>query len=102
MVFTDMLVSAHPSPVIVPDSAAGQRLDVFLTPHFPDAGRTLVQTHINSGKVLLNGKPAKSSQKLRGGESIEVLEVEEVPLGYLSGDGIRVRIKVAGSMDLQA
>ena len=35
-------------------------------------------------------------------ESIEVLEVEEVPLGYLSGDGIRVRIKVAGSMDLQA
>ncbi len=76
-----MPLSDYPLRFDVPDSSAGQRLDVFLTPHFPDAGRTLVQSHIGSGKVLLNGEATKASQKLRGGQSIVVLEpIQRAPL----------------------
>ncbi len=77
----------YPFTIAVPDSAAGQRLDVFLTPHLPDAGRTLVQEHISVGKVLLNGKPAKVSQKLRGGELVKVLEpLQRAPLRAFAED----------------
>ncbi len=60
---------------------AGHRLDHFLVSQLPDTSRARVQQLIAQEKVLLNGKPAKASYKLRGGEQIEILgEVARTPL----------------------
>lgn len=101
--------ATYPLRLIVPEESAGQRLDVFLTSQLQDAGRTLVQTHIGEGKVRLGGKPAKASQKLKGGEAVEVLEplhrpplrafAEEIPLEIVYEDEqLAVVNKPAGMM----
>jgi 23S rRNA pseudouridine1911/1915/1917 synthase len=54
------------------DTDAGMRLDRFVTAHCPELSRLRVQELIDSGLILVNGKPAKSSEKLRGGELITV------------------------------
>jgi 23S rRNA pseudouridine1911/1915/1917 synthase len=51
---------------------AGTRLDRFVAAHCPELSRSRVQELIEAGKVLVNGKPPKSSQNLRGGELITV------------------------------
>jgi N-methylhydantoinase A/oxoprolinase/acetone carboxylase beta subunit len=33
-------------------------------------------------------------------QSVDVVEVEEVPLAYMAGGAVRLRVKVAGSLDL--
>jgi 23S rRNA pseudouridine1911/1915/1917 synthase len=53
---------------------AGTRLDRFLAAHCPELSR--VQELIEAGMVLVNGKPPKSSQKLRGGKLITVASSE--------------------------
>ena len=52
---------------------SGRRLDHFLTAHLPNLSRARVQELIAQEKILVNGKPSKSSLKLRGGEEVEVL-----------------------------
>lgn len=54
------------------DTDAGTRLDRFVTAHCPELSRSRVQELVDGGLILVNGKPAKSSQKLRGGELITV------------------------------
>jgi len=54
------------------DSDAGTRLDCFVTAHCPELPRSRVQELVDGGLILVNGKPAKSSQKLRSGELITV------------------------------
>src|SRR5258708_22703287 len=49
------------------DTDAGTRLDRFVAAHCPELSRSRVQELIDGGLLLVNGKPAKSSQKLRGG-----------------------------------
>jgi 23S rRNA pseudouridine1911/1915/1917 synthase len=51
---------------------AGQRLDHFLVAQMPDVSRARVQQLIADGRILVNAAQAKSSLKLRGGESIEL------------------------------
>ncbi|HLH05884.1 MAG TPA: RluA family pseudouridine synthase [Terriglobales bacterium] len=60
---------------------AGKRLDQFLVSHIPDVSRARVQQLIGQQKVQVDGKPAKPSLKLRGGERIEILgDVQPAPL----------------------
>jgi len=54
------------------DTDSGTRLDRFVTAHCPELSRSRVQELVDGGLILVNGKPAKSSQKLRGGELITV------------------------------
>ncbi len=54
------------------DTDAGTRLDRFVAAHCPELSRSRVQELIDGGLLLVNGKPAKPSQKLRGGELITV------------------------------
>jgi 23S rRNA pseudouridine1911/1915/1917 synthase len=55
---------------------AGTRLDRFVAAHCPELSRSRVQELIEAGMVLVNGKPPKPSQKLRGGELITVASSE--------------------------
>lgn len=59
-------------------SAPGQRLDRALDSALPELSRTRLQQLIKEGQVLVNGRTAKSSQKLEGGEQVLVTLPEPV------------------------
>jgi 23S rRNA pseudouridine1911/1915/1917 synthase len=88
---------------------AAKRLDQFLVSHLPDISRARVQEMIAQEKVLVDGKPAKPSLRLRGGEIIEILApaerpplratAEEIPLDIVYEDrDLAVVNKPAGMM----
>src|SRR5579875_1168688 len=75
----------------VADAAAkGKRLDAYLAKALPDVSRARVQMLIDNGQVRVNEQPVKASQKLEGGERIEIegeakpaplkAEPEDIPL----------------------
>jgi len=75
--------------------AAGDRLDRFLAAALPHLSRSRLQTLIKDGHVTVNGKPAKSSEKVRTGWMVTVeeppaeptlLEPEAIPLDVLFED----------------
>jgi len=90
----------------VGEEAAGQRLDRFLATHLSDISRTQVQTLIDEGRVLVNGRAKKPSYKLAAGETVEVkipppplpgVEAENIPLDILYQDAdVAVVNKPAG------
>jgi len=60
---------------------AGKRVDQFLVSRLADTSRARIQQLIRQQSVLVNGRPAKSSLALRGGETVEILgEIERPPL----------------------
>ena len=63
----------------VPLAAAGARLDQWLAANLPDVSRVRVQQLIEQEKVSVNGKPARPSLRLRGGEAISVTGPVELP-----------------------
>ena len=88
---------------------AGKRLDQFLVTQIADTSRARVQQLIEEKKVLVDGKAAKASYKLRGTEQIEIIgEVqlpplraiaEEIPLEIVyEDDDLIVVNKPAGMM----
>lgn len=56
---------------IVPDEAAGQRLDRWLQSVSEDLSRSRIQKLINQGFVNVDGRVRGSSHRLRGGEVVE-------------------------------
>ena len=52
--------------------AGGQRLDYFLAGSSTGLTRSQLRRLIESGSVLLNGRPAKPSQKVKGGDRVSV------------------------------
>jgi 23S rRNA pseudouridine1911/1915/1917 synthase len=88
---------------------AAKRLDQFLVSHLPEISRARVQDLIAQERVLVDGKPAKPSLRLRGGETIEVqapgprpplrATAEEIPLDIVyEDDDLAVVNKPAGMM----
>jgi 23S rRNA pseudouridine1911/1915/1917 synthase len=73
-----MPVGAQPEmlELLAIDTDAGMRLDRFVTAHCPELSCSRVEELVEGGLILVNGKPAKSSQKLRGGELITVVSSE--------------------------
>jgi 23S rRNA pseudouridine1911/1915/1917 synthase len=66
---------------------AGTRLDQFLVSQLPETSRARVQELIAAKNVLVSGKPAKASFKLRGDEHIEIIgEVQRPPLRAIAED----------------
>jgi 23S rRNA pseudouridine1911/1915/1917 synthase len=71
----------------VSPEAAGQRLDAWLASQLEGVSRARVQMLLMQGTVLVDGKPPKASQKLRGGEVVEVYgEPAPAPLRALAED----------------
>ncbi len=90
---------------------AGLRLDRVAAKHCPDLSRTRVQQLIAEGLVLVNGKPAKDSQKVRTGDVIGVVpqqrpplcaEAEAIPLDVLFEDEDVIAINKPAGMTVHA
>jgi 23S rRNA pseudouridine1911/1915/1917 synthase len=93
----------------VPEEANGQRLDLFLVEQLKEVSRSRVQLLLQQGSVLIDGKLAKASRKLRSGENISILGdpqppplramAEPIPLEIVYEDGdLAVVNKPAGMM----
>jgi 23S rRNA pseudouridine1911/1915/1917 synthase len=93
----------------VPQEAAGQRFDVFLTAQIEGISRSRIQMLIDQGAVLVDSQPAKPRVKLRGGETIEIIgephptplhaTPEDIPLDVVYEDAdMAVINKPAGMM----
>jgi 23S rRNA pseudouridine1911/1915/1917 synthase len=65
--------------ITVPEAANGQRLDLFLAQQLGEVSRSRVQLLLQQGGVLIDGKLAKASRKLRIGESISILGDPQPP-----------------------
>jgi 23S rRNA pseudouridine1911/1915/1917 synthase len=74
---------------------AGARLDAFLAARIEGVSRSTLKRVIDDGEVLVAGRAAKPSHKLRAGERVEVelpapppseIEPEEIPLDILHED----------------
>ena len=90
-------------------AAAGMRLDAYLAQAIPEISRARVQMLIEAGQVRVDGAAAKTKQKMRGGEAIEIegephpaplhAVPEEIPLEILYEDKfLAVVNKRAGMM----
>jgi len=75
--------------------AEGMRLDRYLALHFPDFSRSAIQDAVDSGNVLVNGRPSKSSHKVRHGDRLRIVlpepkhdlpVPEDIPLDILYED----------------
>ena len=79
----------------VPAEDAGARLDAFLASRVEGVSRSTLKRAIEDGDVLVGGRAAKPSLKLKGGERVEVelpapppseVEPEDIPLDLLHED----------------
>lgn len=89
----------------------GKRLDHLLHHRLPDFSRSRIQDWIKSGRVLVNGKPARASYTVRAGDTFEVepadppplnAVAEELPLRILYEDEDVVAIDKAAGMAVHA
>ena len=51
-------------------NSKGNRFDLYLMGLFPEISRSKIQSLIKSQKILINGKPSKSSYLLKGSEVV--------------------------------
>ena len=65
------------STILPQPSDVQKRLDRFLNERLPDKSRTQIQKMIEGHNILVEGKPAKTSYKIRGGEKIQMFRVEQ-------------------------
>lgn len=90
----------------VPTEYAGKRVDQTLAALFPDFSRSRLQQWVREGHIRLGNKSPKSSDKVAGGEAIEIdvpelptfaWEAEAIPLALIyEDDHILVINKPAG------
>jgi 23S rRNA pseudouridine1911/1915/1917 synthase len=67
--------------VLTADSGdTGKRLDAFLHERLPGFSRSRLQSWIKEGRVLLDGKDARASYIVRGGENVSVTPADLTPL----------------------
>lgn len=71
--------SKLPQTLLVPAEESGKRLDQFLALYLENVSRSRIQLLLEQGDVLVDGKAAKASLRLRGGESISVLAAPQPP-----------------------
>src|SRR6266446_4479459 len=56
---------------VVAASESGTRLDVWLSARLPDLSRTRIKALVESGQVLVDGRPVKAARRLRPAERVE-------------------------------
>jgi len=108
-------VCAHPETelleLLVSSEEAGTRLDRLVASRCAELSRTRVQELIEEGLVLLNGKAAKGSQKVRADDAIRVelrqrppmrAEAESIPLDILYEDDDVIAVNKPAGMTVHA
>jgi 23S rRNA pseudouridine1911/1915/1917 synthase len=97
--------------ISVSSEESGLRLDRVVAAHCQELSRTRAQELIEAGLVLLNGKAAKDSHKVRAGDVIEVepqqraplrAEAEAIPLDVLYEDEDVIAINKPAGMTVHA
>src|SRR3984893_1324921 len=78
--------------ISVPEEANGQRLDLFLVQQLSEISRSRVQLLLQQGSVLIDGKLAKASRKLRSGENISILGDPQPPPLRTMAEAIRLEM----------
>jgi 23S rRNA pseudouridine1911/1915/1917 synthase len=90
---------ANITALAVSESQAGQRLDVFVVAAMPRLSRAFVHKLCDTGKISVNGEPAKPGYKVRVHEDVAVdydlseldnIPVTELPVIYEDGDAVVV------------
>jgi 23S rRNA pseudouridine1911/1915/1917 synthase len=109
--YTLRLMPTSSLKFIVSPEDAGLRLDRFVSAHSAELSRTRVQELIEAGLVVLNGKPAKDSHKVRVDDVVEVTptprpamkaEAEQIPLDILYEDDDLIAVNKAAGMTVHA
>lgn len=80
-----------PKTLIVTDSHTGKRLDLFIQHHEAYSSRNRIQTLIQDGLALVNGKTEKPSYKVRAGDSV-TLELPERPVREVLPENIPLHV----------
>jgi 23S rRNA pseudouridine1911/1915/1917 synthase len=97
--------------LVVSSTDAGSRLDRVIADQCPDLSRTRVQELITAALILVNGRAAKGSYRLRGGERIIVeapprpplrAEPESIPLQVVYEDEDVIAINKPAGMIVHA
>jgi len=91
---------------------SGRRLDQYLTAALGTVSRARVQELIEQGKVLVDGRPARASYKLRGDEKITITgsaerppiraHAEDIPLEIVYEDNALAVINKPAGMTVHA
>ena len=71
---------------IVPEEAAGRRLDQVLVELFPDYSRSRLQDWIKLGQVTVNGQTPRARDKVWGGEQVALVAVHTTELPWAGED----------------
>jgi 23S rRNA pseudouridine1911/1915/1917 synthase len=74
------------------EAIPGERLDKFLSQVLPQHSRSKLTKLIDEGGVLVNGKPEKSSYKLRTGDTIELEEPTETEVHDLTPHAMEIEV----------
>ncbi|MFY3745350.1 RluA family pseudouridine synthase [Anaeromyxobacter sp. Red801] len=91
----------------VPPELAGARLDAALVRLAPELSRARVQRLVEAGRVRVDGRAAKASARLRGGERVELelpppepsgLVAQDLPLAVLHEDADLIVLDKAPGM----
>ncbi len=76
---------------LVPEEAAGKRLDQVLAELFPDYSRSRLQQWVKGGQVLVDGRQPRPRDKVWGGEQVAVSAMVEVETDW-QGEAIPLDI----------
>ena len=104
-------MSEAPQKLDVSPDQAGLRLDRFVSTHNSELSRTRIQELIQAGLIVLNGKSAKDSQKVRAGDVVEFIpqprpalqaEPEDIPLDILYEDDDLIAVNKSAGMTVHA
>ena len=81
-----MTDAATPRLAIVPQSAAGRRLDAVLAELFPEYSRSRLSAWIKSGDVLVDGASLRGRDPVRGGEEVILSAIQETQTHAVAED----------------
>jgi 23S rRNA pseudouridine1911/1915/1917 synthase len=79
----------------VDETSAGERLDTFIAGRMPELSRSRVVQLMADGRVLLNGKPARKSERVEAGDVVDIevpapesstVEAEAIPIDVVFED----------------
>jgi len=77
---------------VVPPSAGGQRLDVFLVDQMPEVSRSRIKGLIDQGLAEVEGVRAKAGQRLKFGQNVTLIVPPVKPLELLPDSEVRFEI----------
>ncbi|QIL21407.1 23S rRNA pseudouridine(1911/1915/1917) synthase RluD [Thermomonas sp. HDW16] len=81
-----MTSTVEPRHAIVPESAAGRRLDAVLADLFPEYSRSRLSAWVKSGDVTVDGASVRGRDPVRGGETVTLSAVQETQTHAVAED----------------